>query len=142
MGKLKVVLNSAGVRGLLRSAEMKAVMEARAAEIKSRAGDGYEVYIAQTRAVAIVGAATNAAENDNFALDENAINNMELVDALAETEDDNPIAISRACLLLLGKDMRKNLYDHLRNDDGRVPVDAVSQELIEIFSAFGAKGKK
>ena len=27
-----------------------------------------------------------------FALDENAINNMELVDALAETEDDNPIA--------------------------------------------------
>lgn len=77
-----------------------------------------------------------------FALDENAVNNMELVDALAETEDDNPIAISRACLLLLGKDMRKNLYDHLRNDDGRVPVDAVSQELIEIFSAFGAKGKK
>lgn len=41
-----------------------------------------------------------------------------------------------------GWDMRKNLYDHLRNDDGRVPVDAVSQELIEIFSAFGAKGKK
>ena len=66
MGKLKVVLNSAGVRGLLRSAEMKAVVEARAAEIKSRAGDGYEVYIAQTRAVAIVGAATNAAENDNL----------------------------------------------------------------------------
>ena len=33
MGKLKVVLNSAGVRGLLRSAEMKAVVEARAAEI-------------------------------------------------------------------------------------------------------------
>ena len=41
MGKLKVVLNSAGVRGLLRSAEMKAVMEARAAEIKSRAGCEY-----------------------------------------------------------------------------------------------------
>ena len=34
--------------------------------IRDRAGDGYEVYIAQTRAVAIVGAATNAAENDNL----------------------------------------------------------------------------
>lgn len=66
MSKLKIVLNSAGVRELLRSPEMKAIVEKRAAEIKSRAGDGYEVYTAQTRVVATVGAATTAAEKDNL----------------------------------------------------------------------------
>ena len=77
----------------------------------------------------------------SFALSENAINNMELVDALAETEDDNPVAVSRACRLLLGDELRKKLYDHLRDEEGRVPIDKVSEALVEIFAAFGKPGK-
>ncbi len=76
-----------------------------------------------------------------FQLDENAVNNMELVDALAETEGDDPVAISRVCLLLLGRDTRKRLYDHLRTPEGRVPVDRVSAEIMDMFEAFGSKGK-
>lgn len=65
MSKVRVDLNGAAVRELLRSAEMKAIVEHRAAATKTRCGSGYEVYTAQTRAVAIVGTATAAAEKDN-----------------------------------------------------------------------------
>lgn len=74
-------------------------------------------------------------------LDKNVMNNMELVDALAEAENDNPVALSKACLLLLGKDNRQKLYDHLRQENGRVPVDAVGAALTDIFKAFGDAGK-
>ena len=77
----------------------------------------------------------------DFELPENVIDNMELVDALAEADGDNPVAISRVCMLLLGKDQRKKLYDSLRAADGRVPVEAVSKAIIEMFQAFGARGK-
>ncbi|MEF9970519.1 MAG: hypothetical protein RR759_08715 [Ruthenibacterium sp.] len=76
-----------------------------------------------------------------FSLPESAINNMELIDALSDAVDDNPIAVSKACLLLLGKDLRQKLYDYLRKEDGRVPIEDVSQSLIDIFGAFGKQGK-
>lgn len=76
-----------------------------------------------------------------YQIDENVLDNMELVDALAEAQNDNPITISRACELLLGKETRAKLYDHLRTPDGRVPIAGVSNTIIEIFKAFGEKGK-
>lgn len=76
-----------------------------------------------------------------FELSEETINNMELVDALAEASDDDPISVSRVVKLFLGDDLRKKLYDHLRNEQGRVPVAAVNTEVMEIFQAFGKKGK-
>ena len=77
-----------------------------------------------------------------YELPENAIDNMELVDALAETTDGNPVAVSRVCRLFLGDILRKRLYDHLRTEDGRVPIEALSNELGEIFAAYGETGKK
>lgn len=77
-----------------------------------------------------------------FEVDENAVNNMELVDALAEaSSDDDLIAVSRVCKLLLDKKTKKALYDHVRTEDGRVPVDQVSKEVMEIFASFGNAGK-
>lgn len=76
-----------------------------------------------------------------YSIPKDAIDNMELIDALAESNDDNPLAISKVCLLLMGKDTRKSLYDHLRLPDGRVPANAVAEEIMEIFGTFGQKGK-
>lgn len=76
-----------------------------------------------------------------FELSKNALDNMELVDALAEADDNNPISVSRVVGLFLGKDLRKKLYDHLRTEDGRVPVAAVNNEVSEIFAFFGEAGK-
>lgn len=76
-----------------------------------------------------------------FELPENVINNMELVDALAESSDTDMLSVSRVVRLLLDKDQRQRLYDHVRAEDGRVPIDAVSEEVAEIFQAFSQPGK-
>lgn len=74
-------------------------------------------------------------------LPDNAADNMELVDALAEMQGDSDIlAVSRVLRLLVGDDIRKALYDHLRVD-GRVPLAAVQTEITDIFSALGQTGK-
>ena len=77
-----------------------------------------------------------------FQLEDSALNNMELVDALADLHGDNVLAISRVTLLLLGEDQRARLYDHLRAEDGTVPADAVSAELGNIMKAAGEQAKK
>lgn len=77
----------------------------------------------------------------HYTLDQKSLDNMELLDALSDATGDNPLAVSNVCKLMLGNEQRKALYDHVRADDGRVPVDAVSAELIEMFGAFGTAGK-
>ena len=60
MSKVKIELNSPGIRALLRCPEMQAVL-------KDRCGDGYESYVAPTRAVAVVETASRKAYDDNSA---------------------------------------------------------------------------
>ena len=60
-------LNREGVRTLMRSPQMQAVLTDRADTVKGRCGDGYDSYVAQTRAVAVVETATPEAYNDNSA---------------------------------------------------------------------------
>ncbi len=82
--------------------------------------------------------------NNGFAVevDENVIDNMELVDALAEMkDDDDPLGISKVTKLLLGKKQRKALYDAVRTEDGRVPLNEISHAIEEIFAAFDDQGK-
>lgn len=74
-------------------------------------------------------------------LDEKVMDNMELVDTLAEAADEDPLAVSRMVKLILGTEGRKKLYESLRTEDGRVPVAKVSDSVKEIFEAFGEKGK-
>ena len=69
-----------------------------------------------------------------------ALDDMELLDAIAEI-DGNPLAISKVLKMLLGEQQRKELYDHLRGEDGRVSVKAVSEAIADIFSSSGQQGK-
>lgn len=73
MSKVKIELNSAGIREMLRSQEMQDLLYEKAAEIAARCGDGYEadVYLTGGRAVASAFTATPEAEKDN--LDNNTL---------------------------------------------------------------------
>lgn len=71
-------------------------------------------------------------------LDENALNDQELLDALVGLEDGELANLSRMTLRLLGTEGRKKLYDHLRTPDGRVPVDAVSLAIGELMASIPA----
>lgn len=79
-----------------------------------------------------------------FKVDKNALDNMELLDAFsAIMEDENDITGLTKCItLLLGKAQKRRLYDHVRTEDGRVPVEAISREIADIFHALGDDAKK
>jgi len=68
MSKIKLELNRAGVRELLRSQAAMTVCKEYADRIQSRAGDGYEVttYVGTNRVNASVYAATPEARRDNY----------------------------------------------------------------------------
>lgn len=76
-----------------------------------------------------------------FNLPDDILDNMELVDLLVDTRDD-PIMISKVLDTLFDNETKKRLYDHVRNKNGHVPVGAVTDEIKDIFNAFGEDGKK
>ncbi|NQP35061.1 hypothetical protein HO923_00640 [Streptococcus suis] len=67
MARIKFKLNSAGVRELMKSPQMQAVLTDKANAIRNRAGDGYEsdIYVGKTRANAMVYADSFQAKRDN-----------------------------------------------------------------------------
>lgn len=68
MPKTKIVLNSAGVREMLKGPDMQALLLERAQAISERAGSGYEtdVFVGRNRANASVFASDPEAVKDNM----------------------------------------------------------------------------
>lgn len=75
-----------------------------------------------------------------FSVDENCMNDMELVDILADNSVDEAFRMSALVKKLLPGEQRKALYDHVRVNS-RVPVDAVIAEVEDIFASMGNPGK-
>lgn len=67
-----------------------------------------------------------------FEIPEKRLNNYELMEALAE-EEENPLAVVKIVNLLLGKSQAKRLKDHVRDEDGIVDSERLTEELKEIF---------
>lgn len=64
----KFKLNRKGVKEMLKSDEMQAVLKEYATNIKDRCGDGYEqdIHVGKNRANAMVSATTYQAKRDNL----------------------------------------------------------------------------
>lgn len=67
MSKFKVKLNSSGVRQLLKSEPMKAIITSEATAIRNRCGPGYEqdLRVGKNRVNAMIWAETYEAKKDN-----------------------------------------------------------------------------
>lgn len=87
-------------------------------------------------------AVTNITTSSGFecSIDEAAMNDMELLDELVALDRGDVLVYSSVLSRLLEPVDKARLYDHVRVN-GRVPIDAVSQELGEIFGALN-EGKK
>ncbi|MBR5577549.1 MAG: hypothetical protein IKW28_00975 [Lachnospiraceae bacterium] len=70
-----------------------------------------------------------------FQLDENVMNNMELIEGLAAVDQGDITALPKVLVKLLGSETKEALYNHVRSEDGRVPIDLLVEEVKEIFSA-------
>ena len=76
-----------------------------------------------------------------FEIEEEALDDMELLDALVEIDNGRTDQVSTVCVRLLGKTQRAKLYDFLRGANGRVKATDVSAALLEILATC-ADGKK
>lgn len=68
-----------------------------------------------------------------YSIPESRFDNMELLDALVAIDKGDGSQLPAALDMLLGKEQKKALYDHVRTTEGIVPVSAVSAELMEIM---------
>ena len=76
-----------------------------------------------------------------YEVDDAVLDDMEMVDALAEAQSTNPRAISSVVKKLLGDEQKKTLYDLVRREDGTVPIEEVTNTVVEIFEQLGDAGK-
>ena len=74
-------------------------------------------------------------------IDENVLDDMELIDAMAASQGEDPTQISTVVTKIFGADQKKKLYDHVRAEDGRVPISKVADIITEIINAIGEDGK-
>lgn len=76
-----------------------------------------------------------------YEIDERVLDDMELIDAMAASQGEDPMQISTVVVKIFGPDQRKRLYDHVRSEDGRVPITEVANIITEIIESIGDDGK-
>lgn len=69
-----------------------------------------------------------------FSVEESALDDWELMEALTDIGDGKTQKIGTAVKLLLGKEQADALKEHCRNDEGRVPATAMMAQVGEIFA--------
>lgn len=75
-----------------------------------------------------------------YELNEKVLNNYELVENIAEIEE-NPLAITTIVKQLLGKDGTNRLKEHIRDENGIVTTDKMMKEIVDIFQNSGKETK-
>lgn len=75
-----------------------------------------------------------------FTVPDDVVNDMELFEALCDLDAGDMRAVVPVCRKVLG-DQKAALYAHLRAENGRVPIDKVSEEIADILGAL-KDGKK
>ena len=75
-----------------------------------------------------------------FEVPEDVANDMELFEALCDLDAGDVLAVVPVCRKVFG-DRKKALFEHLRTESGRVPVDKVTEEIKDVFDAL-RDGKK
>lgn len=71
-----------------------------------------------------------------YEIENDALDDMELLDALVEMDEGAVTSYRYAIKALLGEDQRKALYEHVRNKKtGRVSAKAVFKEFGEVLTS-------
>ena len=68
-----------------------------------------------------------------FEIDPNKVNDMDFLERLGDAGDDIT-KMPRIMTEILGQDQRQKMYDHIRNDSGKVPIEAAMDIFNEILT--------
>jgi hypothetical protein len=69
-----------------------------------------------------------------FKISKARLENYELIESLSEV-DENPLLLPKTVNLLLGKEQAGKLKDHLRDKEGLVSTEKLTNEIMEIFQS-------
>ena len=75
-----------------------------------------------------------------FEINEQDLDDMEFLELLAKSQND-ALAFPAVLEHLLGEKQKKALYDHIRDENGRVPVQATADIIAEIMTIAGEETK-
>ena len=68
------------------------------------------------------------------------LNDMYFVEALAEIETD-VLVLPKGMKMMLGEEQKKALYKSLEDENGRVPIEAITDAITEIMTKAGEESK-
>jgi hypothetical protein len=68
------------------------------------------------------------------------LNDMYFVEALAEIETD-VLVLPKVMKMMLGEEQKKALYKSLEDENGRVPIEAITDAITEIMTKAGEEPK-
>ena len=68
------------------------------------------------------------------------LNDMYFVEALADIESD-VLALPKVMKMMLGEEQKKALYKSLEDENGRVPIEAITDAITEIMTKAGEESK-
>jgi len=68
------------------------------------------------------------------------LNDMYFVEALADIESD-VLALPKVMKMMLGDEQKKALYKSLEDENGRVPIEAITDAITEIMTKAGEESK-
>lgn len=69
-----------------------------------------------------------------YEISKKRLENYELIEALSEV-DEKPLLLPKTVSLLLGKEQASELKEHLRDEEGLVSTEKLSNEIMEIFQS-------
>lgn len=72
-----------------------------------------------------------------FKIDKAIADDMEIFELIEQLDEGNTTALPKLLNRLLGESQKKALYDHVRNEAGRVPIEAAFAEIKEILTTPG-----
>ena len=76
-----------------------------------------------------------------FEIPDEALDDMEVLDALIDLDAGEPSGLKAAMIGLIGMDGRKALYEHCKKESGRVSAGLVMNEFKEILEAMPKEAK-
>ena len=68
-----------------------------------------------------------------YVIDDNVFDDYEILELMAKVKKNDTLAIFELIERLLGEEQKDQLKDHVRVN-GRVPMSAINDEIVDIFS--------
>lgn len=71
-----------------------------------------------------------------YEVDKDQLTNVEFLELFAKMQNGDGMVVFELLEIVLGTEQKKKLYDHCRDKKGMVPVDAVTEEVTDIFTTL------